>query len=197
MSAPAHSSQESDLEHPTKVGNEIKEALYLYSLPKRPKLRRLLEKPDNKGFLQKTHWRSSTSRRTVWLLDNGGSQSPQRGMVNRGTITGTLSLQDLATPWIQSYPSSLGTGKSLLRFLEPSHRPKVTYTETTRWNLENLVKIYHGITALQHVIYPRHMASLYCHSQDWMKRWWFDSMECYCYLRNVQDFQTDGKTPYE
>ena len=28
-------------------------------------------------------------------------------------------------------------------------------------------------------------------------KWWSDSMECYCYLRNVQDLLADGKTPYE
>ena len=27
--------------------------------------------------------------------------------------------------------------------------------------------------------------------------WWADSMECYCYLRIVQDLMSDGKTPYE
>ena len=27
--------------------------------------------------------------------------------------------------------------------------------------------------------------------------WWADSMECYCYLRNIQDLLFDGKTPYE
>ena len=27
--------------------------------------------------------------------------------------------------------------------------------------------------------------------------WWEDSMECYCYLRNIQDFLSDGKAPYE
>ena len=26
---------------------------------------------------------------------------------------------------------------------------------------------------------------------------WADSMECFCYLRNVQDLLADGKTPYE
>ena len=29
------------------------------------------------------------------------------------------------------------------------------------------------------------------------ERWWSDSMECYCYLRNVQDLLADGETPYE
>ena len=27
--------------------------------------------------------------------------------------------------------------------------------------------------------------------------WWADSMVCYCYLRNIQDLLSDGKTPYE
>ena len=27
--------------------------------------------------------------------------------------------------------------------------------------------------------------------------WWADSMECYCYLRNLQDLLSVGKTPYE
>ena len=29
------------------------------------------------------------------------------------------------------------------------------------------------------------------------EKWWADSMECYCYLGNVQDLLSDGKTPYE
>ena len=26
------------------------------------------------------------------------------------------------------------------------------------------------------------------------EKWWADSMECYCYLRNIQDLLADGKT---
>ena len=29
------------------------------------------------------------------------------------------------------------------------------------------------------------------------RKWWAVSMECYCYLRNVQDLLADGKTPHE
>ena len=29
------------------------------------------------------------------------------------------------------------------------------------------------------------------------ERWWSDSVECYCYLRNVQDFLADEETPHE
>ena len=27
--------------------------------------------------------------------------------------------------------------------------------------------------------------------------WWSDSVQCYCFLRNVQDLLADGKTPFE
>ena len=27
--------------------------------------------------------------------------------------------------------------------------------------------------------------------------WWAEAMECYCYLRNLQDLPPDGQTPYE
>ena len=36
--------------------HEIKEAPYSYSLPKRPKLRRLLENQNDRGSLQKANW---------------------------------------------------------------------------------------------------------------------------------------------
>ena len=44
-------------------------------------------------------------------------------------------VQDLATQWIQIYPcktmTSQETEKSLSKFLEPSHRPKVIWTQVT------------------------------------------------------------------
>ena len=55
------------------------EAQYLYSLPNRLNLGSMLANQDDKGSLQNTHWRSSTSSRKVWWLDNSRSQSPQWG----------------------------------------------------------------------------------------------------------------------
>ena len=44
-------------------------------------------------------------------------------------------MQDLATQWIQSYPcktkTSQETERSLFKFLEPSHGPKVVYTDNS------------------------------------------------------------------
>ena len=68
-----------------------------------------------------------------------------------------------------------------LKILEPSQAPKVVNTDSSI-KLEEHVKFYHGITALQRFIDPRQKASLkepsderkkphqrYCSSQDWMK----------------------------
>ena len=72
------------------------------------------------------------------------------------------------------------------------------------------MKIYHGITALQHLIDPRQNGiaeravrrvkegtSEVLLQSGLDERWWSDSLECYYYLRNIQDLLADGKTPYE
>ena len=43
----------------------------------------------------------------------------------------------------------------------------------------------------------RRNLSCFSYSQDFYDQWWSDSIECYCYLRNLQDFLRDGKTPWE
>ena len=77
--------------------------------------------------------------------------------------------------------SSHKTEKSLLKFLQPSQAPKVVCTDNSM-EFGKHVRFYHGITALQHLIDPRQMASpkepsdewrkvrqQHCHSQAWMK----------------------------
>ena len=72
------------------------------------------------GLTQKAHWRSPTSCRKVWWLDNGRSQSPQ---------------------WVMWIAALLQSGLD--------------------------------------------------------EKWLDGSMECYCFLQNVQDLLADGETPYE
>ena len=62
-------------------------------------------------------------------------------------------VQDLATQWIQSYPSksksSRKTQKNLMKFLEPTRKPKVMYTDNSL-EFGKFARIYPGIIARQH-----------------------------------------------
>ena len=72
-------------------------------------------------------------------------------------------VQDLATQWIYSYPCKQRLHKRRKRVCEsPSSRRKnqKLFIRTIHWNLENLVKIYHGIIEPQHLMDPRRMVLL-------------------------------------
>ena len=101
------------------------------------------------------------------------------------------------------------TKKSFQKFLEPNRKPKVIYTDNSlefgkaceelSWN--HCTSTPHrsetnGIAerAIRRVKEGT-CAVLLQSSLD--KEWWTDSMECYCFLRNIQDLLSDGKTPYE
>ena len=134
--------------------------------------------------------------------------------VNPETITGTLS-------WYKILPlngysrtrakqkSSHETEKSLLKFLEPSHTPKVVFTdnsmefgracEVLSWNHHTSTP-YRSETnciAERAVRRVKEGTSAVLLQSGLDERWWSDSMECNCYLRNVQDLVADGKTPCE
>ena len=100
------------------------------------------------------------------------------------------------------------TERSLSKFLEPSHRPKVVYTgnsmefwragEDLSWNHRTSTphrSETNGIAerAVRRVTEGTSAASL----QNGLDERWSDSVACYCYLRNVQDLLADVKTPYE
>ena len=57
------------------------------------------------------------------------------GCESRDNHRYAVVVQDLATQWVQSYPcttkSSQETARSLSKFLQPSHRPKVAYTDNS------------------------------------------------------------------
>ena len=115
--------------------------------------------------------------------------------------------QDLATQWLQSYPCKTKTSQETQKSLQT--KPKVTYTDNSlefgkacedlSWN--HCTSTPHRSET--HVIAERAVrrikdgtfAALLQSGLD--GKWWADSMECYCYLRNIQDLLSDGKTPYE
>ena len=119
----------------------------------------------------------------------------------------------VATQWIQSYPcetkTSQETQKSQQKFLEPTTKPKVIYTDTSLEfgkACEDLSRNHctstphrsetHGI-AERAVRRVKEGTSAVLLQSGLDENWWADSMECCCYLRKIQDLLSDGKTPHE
>ena len=122
-------------------------------------------------------------------------------------------VQDLATQWIQSYPCktkiSQQTQRSLQKYLEPSRKPKVIYTDNSlefgkacedlSWN--HCTSTPHrsetnGI-AERGVRRVKDGTSAVLLQSGLDEKWLANSLECYTYLRNIQDLLSVGKTPYE
>ena len=102
-----------------------------------------------------------------------------------------------------------GNRQELQKFLEPTRRPKVIYTDNSlefgkpcedlSWN--HCTSTPHrsetkGIAerAVRRVKEGTFAVLLQSGLDE---KWWADSMECYTYRRNVTDLLSDGKTPYE
>ena len=124
--------------------------------------------------------------------------------VNLETITDT---QSWYKPW--KTQTSQKTEKSLRRFLEPSEKPKVIYTDNSlefgkpcedlSWNHRTSTphrSETNGI-AERAVRRVKEGTSAVLLQSGLDEKWWADSMECCCCLRHVQDLLADVKTPYE
>ena len=122
-------------------------------------------------------------------------------------------VQDLATQRILSYPcrakTSQETEKSFRKFLEPSQKTKKLLARTIHWKLASLVKFFHGIIEIQHLIDPKRTAlleralrrvkegtSAVLLQSGLDETWWSASRECCCYLRNAQYLLADGKNTF-
>ena len=124
-----------------------------------------------------------------------------------------VAVQDLATQWIQSYPcktkTSQETGKSLQKFLEPTRKPKVIYTDNSlefgkasedlSWN--HCTSTPHrsetnGIAerAVRRIKEANYGVLL----QSGLDGKLVDGfhMKCYCHLRNIEDLLSDERTPH-
>ena len=135
------------------------------------------------------------------------------GSESRNSHSNTVVVQDLAAQWIQSYPcktkTSQETEKSLRKFLEPSQKPKVIYTDNSLEfgkSCEESSRNHRTSTphrsekngiAERAVRRVKEGTTAVLLQSGLDEKWWSVFMECYCYLRNVQDLLADGKTPYE
>ena len=122
-------------------------------------------------------------------------------------------VQDLATQWIHSYPcktkTSQETQRSLQKFLEPDRKPKVIHTDNSlefgevcedlSWNHCTSTPHRSETNGFAEIAVRRvkEGTSAVLLQSGLDEKWWADSMECYTFLRNIQDLLSDGKTPYE
>ena len=98
------------------------------------------------------------------------------------------------------------TQKRLQNFLEPTRKPKVNYTdksfefgkawEDLSWNHCTSTP-HRSETNGRAVRRVKEGTSAVLLQSGLDEKWWADSMECYCLLRNIQDLLSDGKTPYQ
>ena len=118
-------------------------------------------------------------------------------------------VQDVAAKRIQTYPCktkiSQETEKSLQKFLEPRWKPEVIYTDSSlefakacedvSWNHCTSTphrSETHGI-AEEAVRRIKKGTSAVLLQSGLDEKWWADSMECSCYLRNIQDHPISAK----
>ena len=90
--------------------------------------------------IARAHCRKRTGN-TVLAAENFGDlitadhEVPSEETESRTNHRDAVVVQDLATQWIQSYPckakTSQDTQKSLMKFLEPTRKPKVIYTDNS------------------------------------------------------------------
>ena len=160
--------------------------------------------PKLQGPVQKTHWRSRTSCRKFWWLDNSRSQSSQwklwiskqSSICNRGAGLGNpvvtvvpVQNQKLLrkhkgackSSWSQIGKKSLEFGKAC-EDLSWNHCTSTPHRSETNGIAERAVRrVKEGTSAV-----------LLQSGLD--ENWWADFMECYTYLRNMQDLLSDGET---
>ena len=126
-------------------------------------------------------------------------------------------MQSWCKTWPPNVSSCIRAKQKLLRkhkgackkVLEPNRKPKVIYTDNSlefgkacedlSWNHCTSTphrSETHGI-AERAVRRVKEGTSAVLSQSGLDEKWWADSMECYTYLRNIQDLLSDGKTPYE
>ena len=118
-----------------------------------------------------------------------------------------MIVQELATQWLQGYPCKTEnlkeTGKSLQTCLDPKEEPKVNYASTSfefgearedlSWDHCTSTPYRsdtHGV-AERAVRRAKEGTSAIPQPAGSDGKWWADSMECSCCLRNVQDRWSD------
>ena len=186
---------------------------YLYSVPERPEPRTVQRTHITRAPCRKRTGEAIPRAEKFGHLITADHKVLSEGCESLNNHRHAVIVQDLTTQWIQSYPckakTSQGTSKSLQKFLKPTRKPKVIYTHNSlefgeacgdlSWNhctsTPHHSETNEIVERAKRRIKERTTSVLLQSGLD--EKLWADSKECYCYLRNIQDFLSDGRTPYE
>ena len=146
--------------------------------------------------------------------ENFGDLITADHVVNLETI---IDMQSWCRTWPPTGSSCIRAKQKRLRKLKGACKSSWSrieslhsFTLTILWNLAKLVKIFPGIIERQHhtdwkqngiaeraVRRVKEGTSAVLLQSGLDENWWASSLECYTYLRNIQDLLSDGKTPCE
>ena len=103
--------------------------------------------------------------------------------------------------------SAQETTKSLRKFSRPEENPRYIFTDSSpghteaceelNWNHERKTPHRSEGMAERDVRRVKEGTSSILVQSGLEENWWAEAMECYCYLRNVQDLLADDQTPCE
>ena len=163
----------------------------------------------NKDLLQKTSWYS----RKNWWFNDYGSQSPWwRMWVSTWSSIccgGTRFGNSAVTILHMQNKNFSGNPEEPTEVPGADEEPKAIYTDNSlefgksceelSWN--HCTSTPHrsetNVIAERAARIIKEGTSAVLLQSGLGNEWWAHSMECYCYLRNIQDILSDGKTPYE
>ena len=135
------------------------------------------------------------------------------GCESRNNHRYAVVVQDLASQWIQSYPcktkTSQETERSFLKFWEPRRKLEIIHTDNSlefgkacedlSWNHCTSTPHRSETNGIVERAVRRVKEGTSAVLLQWGldEKWSADSMECYTYLRNIQDLLSEEKTPCE
>ena len=200
LHASAHSSQNSDSERPTYEATKLRKHCIETHFPKDRNCEVCLRTKTTRAPCRRRTGEALLCAEKFGHLMTADHKLSTRDL-DQEAITGALSWYKISTHWIRTYPFKIKTSneteRSLSKFLEPSHKPKVTYTDKSlkfgkilwRSNMES----QHFNASSMREKWHRWQSRSTIRRRYFSSGWWPDSMECCCHLRNVQDLLADGK----
>ena len=135
MHASAHSSQESVSEHPSKMATKSRKHRIKTHFPKDWNCEVCLRTKMTRTPCRRRTGEALPRAEKFRDLITADHKVLNEGCESRDNHRYAVVVQDLATQWIQSYPcktkTSHETERSLSKYLEPSHKPKVVCTDNS------------------------------------------------------------------